>query len=102
MENTQLFDGIEFLKTLSLLEFFMFFIYLSLVFALRSFLVFLVKQLGSSKRFNERIFPMLEDLMNWLAVYSAILFFCYISRKNSGCFIRFMKQTASKYRSFWL
>lgn len=27
MENTQLFDGIEFLKTLSLLEFFMFFLF---------------------------------------------------------------------------
>ena len=100
MENTQLFDGIEFLKTLSLLEFFMFFIYLSLIFALRSFLVFLVKQLGSSKRFNERIFPMLEDLMNWLAIYSAILFFLFYFSEEQWLFYPFYETDGIKISVF--
>lgn len=100
MENTQLFDGIEFLKTLSLLEFFMFFIYLSLIFALRSFLVFLVKQLGSSKRFNKRIFPMLEDLMNWLAIYSAILFFLFYFSEEQWLFYPFYETDGIKISVF--
>lgn len=44
---------------------------------------------------------MLEDLMNWLAVYSAILFFfCYISRKNSGCFYPFYETDGIKVSVF--
>ncbi|WKA57761.1 mechanosensitive ion channel [Planococcus shenhongbingii] len=89
MDNTQLFDGIEFLKTLSLIDFLMFFIYLSLIFALRTFLVFLLQKSFTSKRFKERIFPFVEDLLNWLAIYGAIFFFLFYFSEEQWLFYPF-------------
>src|SRR5690606_15662112 len=100
MENTQLFDGIEFLKTHSLLEFFMFFIYLSLIFALRSFLVFVVKQLGFSNRLTERICLILDHLMNWLAIYSAIFFFLFYFSEEQWLFYPFYETDGIKVSVF--
>ncbi|MCP2033509.1 potassium efflux system protein [Planomicrobium sp. HSC-17F08] len=100
MENTQLFDGIEFLKSLSLLEFFMFFIYLSLIFALRSFIVFLLKRLSASKRFKERIFPLIEDILNWAAIYSAVLFFLFYFSKEQWLFYPFYETDGIKVSVF--
>ncbi|TWT03749.1 mechanosensitive ion channel [Planomicrobium sp. CPCC 101079] len=79
----------EFLKNLSLVEFFMFFVYVALIFAAKSIIIFLLRKLVPSKRFKERIFPVLSEVLNWLAFYGAILFFLLYFSKESWLFYPF-------------
>ena len=100
MQNSQLFQGIEFLKNLSLVEFFMFFVYLALIFGVKSLLVFLLKRVVPSKRFKERVFPILEDVLNWLAFYGAIFFFLFYFSKEQWLFYAFYETEGVKVSVF--
>ncbi|MBT2571835.1 mechanosensitive ion channel domain-containing protein [Planococcus sp. ISL-110] len=83
MQNNQLFEGIDFLRNLSVGEFLMFFIYLALILLGKSLILFLLRKLVSSDDFKERIYPVIEDVLNWLVLYGGILFFLfYFSRKQ--------------------
>lgn len=83
MQNNQLFEGIDFLRNLSVGEFLMFFIYLALILLGKSLVLFLLRKLVSSADFKERIYPVIEDVLNWLVLYGGILFFLfYFSREQ--------------------
>ncbi|RNF39430.1 mechanosensitive ion channel family protein [Planococcus salinus] len=89
MDNTQLFQGIEILRDLSVREFFMFFVYLSLIFAVKSGIQWLLKLIFRSENFKERTFPIIEDVLNWVAFYSAILLFLFYFSKEQWLFTPF-------------
>ncbi len=83
MQSSQLFKGIDFLRNLSIGEFFMFFVYLALILIAKSLVLFLFRKLSPSKDFKERIYPVIEDVLNWLVLYGGILFFLfYFSREQ--------------------
>ncbi|TWT28434.1 mechanosensitive ion channel [Planomicrobium sp. CPCC 101110] len=90
----------EFLKNLSLVEFFMFFVYVALIFAAKSLIVFLLGKLVPSKRFKDRIFPVLSDILNWLAFYGAILFFLFYFSKENWLFYPFYETEGVKVSVF--
>ena len=100
MQNSQLFQGIEFLKNLSLVEFFMFFVYLAVIFGVKSLLVSLLKRAVPSKHFKERVFPILEDVLNWLAFYGAIFFFLFYFSKEKWLFYPFYETEGVKVSVF--
>ncbi|HSI67721.1 MAG TPA: mechanosensitive ion channel domain-containing protein [Planococcus sp. (in: firmicutes)] len=83
MQNTQLFEGVDFLRELSIMEFFMFFLYLAIIFAVKTVIIFILRVLSPTVEFKERILPVVEDILNWLALYGSILFFLfYFSQEN--------------------
>ncbi|PSL40765.1 potassium efflux system protein [Planomicrobium soli] len=98
--NSQLFQGIEFMKNLSLVEFFMFFVYVALIFAAKSVIVFLLRTLIPSERFHDRIFPVLSEVLNWLAFYGAILFFLLYFSKANWLFYPFYETEGVKVSVF--
>lgn len=100
MNNSQLFQGIEFLKNLSLVEFFLFFVYLAVIFGVKSLLVFLLKKMVPSPHFKERIFPILEDVLNWIALYGAIFFFLFYFSKEKWLFYPFYETGGVKVSVF--
>ncbi|MBZ5200639.1 mechanosensitive ion channel [Planomicrobium chinense] len=98
--NNQLFEGVEFLQNLSLGELFLFFVYIAVIFAVKSLLVFVLENFIPSKRFKTRIFPVLEDLLNWLAIYGAILFFLFYFSKEQWLFDPFYETEGVKVSVF--
>lgn len=89
MDNSQLFQGIEILRDLSVREFLMFFVYLVLIFAVKSLLLWALKSIFRSEDFRERIFPVIEDVLNWVSFYSAILLFLFYFSKERWLFYTF-------------
>lgn len=89
MQNSQLFEGIDFLKDLSVGEFLMFFIYLALILLGKSFVLFVLRKFISSADFKERIYPVIEDVLNWLVLYGGILFFLFYFSKEQWLTLAF-------------
>ncbi|WP_199711600.1 mechanosensitive ion channel domain-containing protein [Planomicrobium sp. Y74] len=83
MDNNQLFNGIEILKELSVKEFFMFFVYLSLIFIIKLTLEWIFKFILKRTRYKERVIPIIEAILNWLAFYSSIILFLFYFWKES-------------------
>ncbi|MFC3210462.1 mechanosensitive ion channel family protein [Planomicrobium okeanokoites] len=83
MDNSQLFNGIDVLKDLSVREFFMFFIYLSLIFVIKLTIEWVFKFILKHTRYRERVLPMIEAILNWLAFYSSIILFLFYFWKES-------------------
>lgn len=77
MDNSQLFKGIELLKDLSVKEFFMFFVYLSLIFVIKLTIEWILKFILKRTRYKIRFFPIIEAILNWLAFYSSIILFLF-------------------------
>lgn len=82
MQNHQLFEGMTFLKDLSISEFLMFFVYLILILTVKSLVLLLLRKLVSSPDFKKRIYPVIEDISNWLVLYGGILFFVFYFSKE--------------------
>ncbi|WP_255473308.1 mechanosensitive ion channel family protein [Planomicrobium sp. CPCC 101110] len=78
----------------------MFFVYVALIFAAKSLIVFLLGKLVPSKRFKDRIFPVLSDILNWLAFYGAILFFLFYFSKENWLFYPFYETEGVKVSVF--
>lgn len=89
MGNNPIFQGIEILKDLSVRDFLMFFVYLVLIFAVKSGVQWTLKLLFRSEKFKERTFPVIEDMLNWLSFYSAILLFLFYFSKEQWLFTPF-------------
>ncbi|MFD1863270.1 mechanosensitive ion channel family protein [Planococcus chinensis] len=89
MPNNQLFEGIAFLKDLSLVEFFLFFVYLALIFIVKSAVLWLIRFLTKGRSFRDRVYPIIEDVLNLLAIYGAILFFLYYFSREKWLFTPF-------------
>src|SRR5690606_31590868 len=77
METGQLFRGIEVLKELSVKEFFMFFVYLSLIFVVKITIEGTLKFVLRQTNLKNRFFPIIETILNWLAFYSSIILFLF-------------------------
>ncbi|WP_083394474.1 mechanosensitive ion channel family protein [Planococcus donghaensis] len=82
MQGNQLFEGIGFLKNLSMSEFLMFFVYLAIIFAMKFIGLLLLRKLIPSKDFKLRVYPVIEDISNWLVLYGGILFFVFYFSKE--------------------
>lgn len=96
MPNNQLFEGIAFLKDLSLVEFFLFFVYLALIFIVKSAVLWLIRFLTKGRSFRDRVYPIIEDVLNLLAIYGLSSFSFIIFQGKNGCSHLSMKQKASK------
>lgn len=77
MDNEQIFKGVELLKDLSVREFFMFFVYLSLIFIFKIAIEWILKFILKRTKYSERVIPVAETILNWLAFYSSILLFLF-------------------------
>ncbi|RLQ85181.1 mechanosensitive ion channel protein MscS [Planomicrobium sp. Y74] len=73
----------EILKELSVKEFFMFFVYLSLIFIIKLTLEWIFKFILKRTRYKERVIPIIEAILNWLAFYSSIILFLFYFWKES-------------------
>ncbi|KAA0956787.1 MULTISPECIES: mechanosensitive ion channel domain-containing protein [Planococcus] len=82
MKNNELFEGITFLKDLSLVEFFMFFVYVALILIGKFLILFLLRKVIASTDFKRRVYPVIEDVLNWLLLYGGILFFLFYFSKE--------------------
>lgn len=89
MEKNQLVDGIAFLKDLSLVEFFLFFVYLALIFIGKSAVLWLFRFLLAGRTVKDRVYPIIEEILNLLAIYGAILFFLYYFSREKWLFAPF-------------
>lgn len=76
-EIAQIFNGIEILKDLSVREFFMFFVYLSLIFILKLAIKLTVKRIIKQSSVKKRFIPIFGAILNWLAFYSSIILFLF-------------------------
>ncbi len=81
MHNYQLFEGVSFLKNISVSEFLMFFIYLAILLVIKFIGLLLLRKLIVSKNFTLRVYPVIEDISNWLVLYGSILFFLFYFSK---------------------
>ncbi|MGM0899317.1 MAG: mechanosensitive ion channel family protein [Bacillota bacterium] len=77
MQNQQLFEGIDILRTLSIAEFFLFFLYLFLILIGKWLAQAVLKRLAKHEGYQERVYPILEDVLNWIAFYGSILLFLF-------------------------
>lgn len=77
LENGQIFRGIEMLKELSVKEFFMFFVYLSLIFLVKLAIEWILKMILKRTAYKKRFIPIIEAILNWLAFYSSIILFLF-------------------------
>lgn len=77
MKNGQLFSGIEILKDLSVKEFFMFFVYLSLIFVIKLAIEWILKMILKRTQYKKKFIPIVEVILNWLAFYGSILLFLF-------------------------
>ncbi|WP_422122695.1 mechanosensitive ion channel family protein [Planococcus sp. X10-3] len=77
MENGQIFRGVELLKELSVQEFFMFFVYLSLIFVIKLAIEWILKLILKRTAYKKRFIPIVEAILNWLAFYSSIILFLF-------------------------
>ena len=77
MENGQIFRGVEMLKELSVEEFFMFFVYLSLIFVIKLAIEWTLKMILKRTPYKKRFIPIVEAILNWLAFYSSIILFLF-------------------------
>lgn len=83
VDTNQIFSGIEILKDLSVREFFMFFVYLSLIFIIKLAIEWIVKTVLKRTSYKKRFIPIFEAILNWLAFYSSILLFLFYFWKES-------------------
>lgn len=77
MDYGQVFTDIEMLKELSVREFLMFFVYLSLIFVIKLSIEWSVKMVLKRTPSNKRFIPIIEAILNWLAFYSSIILFLF-------------------------
>lgn len=77
MQNQQLFEGIDILKTLSITEFFMFFLYLLLIVIGKWIVQSLFKRARPFESYEVRVYPIVEEVINWVAFYGSILLFLF-------------------------
>lgn len=89
MGNPELFEGIKFIKDLSIREFMMFFIYLALIIIIKKVIQWIFKLLLRSTELRKRMMPIIEDILGWLAFYSAILLFLFYFWKEDWLFYPF-------------
>lgn len=82
MQSNQLFEGIGFLKNVSMSEFLMFFVYLAIILVVKFIVLLLLRKLIPSNDFKTRIYPVIEDVTNWLVLYGGILFFVFYFSKE--------------------
>ncbi|AIY04800.1 putative small-conductance mechanosensitive channel [Planococcus sp. PAMC 21323] len=82
MQDNQLFEGVGFLKEISVSDFLLFFVYLAIIFVVKFIVLMLLRKLISSKDFKTRIYPVIEDISNWLVLYGSILFFVFYFSKE--------------------
>lgn len=77
MKNPQLFEGIDVLRNLSVIEFFLFFLYLLLIFVSKWIAQAVLKRIVRHDGYQERVYPILEDILNWVAFYGSIMLFLF-------------------------
>ncbi len=82
MQNNQLIEKSAFLKDLSVSEFLLFFFYLAILLAVKIFVLWLLRKLISSEKFKMQVYPVIEDVSNWLVLYGSILFFLFYFSKE--------------------
>lgn len=77
MKDWQLLEGIGVLKELSVAEFFLFFLYLFCILIGKWVAQSILKRVISRQGYQERVYPIIEDVLNWLAFYASILLFLF-------------------------
>ncbi|HEY4553619.1 MAG TPA: mechanosensitive ion channel domain-containing protein [Bacillaceae bacterium] len=83
MQENRVLESLSFFKRLSINEILLFIVYLSLIFLVKWAFLFALKRWIRTKWFQERAFPVVEDVLRWIAFYGSILFFLlYFSKEN--------------------
>lgn len=82
MQNNQLIEKSAFLKDLSISEFLLFFFYLAILLVVKIFVLWLLRKFISSQKFKTQVYPVIEDVLNWLVLYGSILFFLFYFSKE--------------------
>ncbi|MCJ8008218.1 mechanosensitive ion channel family protein [Lederbergia wuyishanensis] len=82
----ELFRGISFLKTLSLNEILLFFVYVILIFIVKWGLLYFLRNWMKSDWAKNRVLPTIQAILNWATFYGTILLFLFYFSNESWLF----------------
>ncbi|WP_249315762.1 mechanosensitive ion channel domain-containing protein [Bacillus sp. FJAT-49711] len=79
----ELFQGISFLKTLSLKQILLFFVYVIAIFFVKWVLLFFLRKWMKSDWSKQRLLPTIHAILNWTTFYGTILLFLFYFSNES-------------------
>lgn len=82
----EFFKGISILKTLSLKEILLFFVYVILIFFVKWVLLFVLRKWMKSDLARNRVLPTIKAILNWATFYGTVLLFLFYFSNESWLF----------------